>query len=392
MTERYEATVHCERCFRTAQRLTELTTPGPDWCPHCRSHDPDGYEAVILARRPDIAAGRQADDAIALLNRNPSDFLRWPFRDFGLYPAMTPGSVNVFAAGSGIGKTTAMLSMIRRWVAAGVGCYVLPLESQPRTFRVGMLCHALGIHAGQALTGELRRRELEGDATAKAQRDQLKAALRALPNDSQVMDNLYVGSERAITARKLAAAAAHARMLGMQVLIVDHVDHVGDDDERSGNNAIAESKRVLHTALDAALKYDLQVLLTSQLNSSGSRVDRLARFAPPQLEHLLLHTYKVQVAEQIWAGYRPLDPRATPGDLTDARNGRMESWRVLWPGRSGFVNLKMRHDPGTGVHEGGRVILAYDNGVLRERTGTEEAQDEIRSAKRDDPPHPNPDF
>jgi len=385
MTTPFDAYDHCTRCYQRNGLLTTLVVPGPDWCHPCQRADSAQYIETVMRHRPHQAAKDQTDDAIELLNRPVSDFLRWPFQPFAEYPALTPGSVSIFAAGSGIGKTTAMLSMIQRWMAAGVGCYVLPLESKPRTFRVGMLCHEMGIHAGQALTGELQRREAAGDPIAAAQREALKRALKASPDDAVMLQRLYVASERSITATKLMKAASHARALGLDVLIVDHVDHVGDDQEDRPTNAIQESKKVLHMALDAALRYDLKVILTSQLNSSGSRVDRLARFAPPQLEHLLLHTYKVQVAEQIWAAYRPLDPMATPGMLTAARAGTLESWKVLWPNRSGLISLKIRNDIGMSGHEGGRVILAYADGVLRERTDTEIFQDGLREKHTDGP-------
>lgn len=380
--EPFNVYLDCLRCYEQAGRLTQLDNPpGPNWCRSCRTHDPHGYEVAILAKRPDIASERQTADALEALDRPAGDYIRLPFAAFDEpLPAMTPGSVTILAAGSGLGKTTVTTSMVARWMAQRVRCYVLPLEIRAQEWRVGLACHRVGADAGMALTGEYRRREAAGDQDAILTRQQIRAELTRMDSDEATRHTLYVGNERAVNTRTLAKAGEHCAAIGHDVLLVDHIDHVQSDQRGSG---IEESKRVLHTALDIAQQHNLKVVLTSQLNSTGSRQNRLARYAPPQLEHLLLHTFKVQVSEQIWGVFRPLDPIASPADLKAAERGQLEAWRVLWPKRTGLIALKLRH---RGDKEGSQVMLAYDNGTVRDRTSFEIAADAQRLTQRDNQP------
>ena len=382
MTDEFNALEHCTLCAEQG-RLTWLMHMGPDWCPDCQHHDPAGYERV-KALRPQQAVNDQTVEALTLLGRDANQYIPIPFDGCNDLPPMAPGSVSIFAGASGLGKTAVTTSMIDQWVRRGVPCYVLPLETRAHSWRVAFACHRLGIHAGLALSGTLRLREQAGDPTAAKQRTQISDMLTKMASDPALTRDLYVAGQRAINVRALTDACHHAHAIGMRLVIVDHIDHVGDDDGGSASNAIQESKRVLHTALELAQKLDLTLLLTSQLNSRGQSGDRLSRYAPPQLEHLLLHTYKVQVSESIYGIFRPLDPIARPADLKAARAGTAEPSSVLWANRSGLVALKLRH---RGDLEGKRVVLAYDNGRVRDLTSLEASSDRLRvthAADRDE--------
>jgi hypothetical protein len=373
--ETYSAVEHCARCWSLDGYLTPLLSAGPDWCANCVTLDPSGYEHV-KSLRPQQAVNAQTVEALTLLGRDANEYIPLPFASCNELPPMAPGSVSILAAASDLCKTAVSTSMIDHWVAGGVPCYVLPLETRAHSWRVAFACHRLGIHSGLALSGTLRLREQAGDPQAKEQRMQISAMLTQMAGNTTLTRDLYVAGQRAINVRALTDACHHAHALGMRLVIVDHIDHVGDDDQNAMSNAIQESKRVLHTALDLAQKLDLTLLLTSQLNSKGHTQDRLSRYAPPSLEHLLLHTYKVQVSESIYGIFRPLDPLARPSEIKEARAGLLEPKSVLWSGRTGLVALKLRH---RGDLEGKRVILAYDNGRVRDLTPLEQDTDLLRA-------------
>jgi hypothetical protein len=210
MSDAFEPVLHCQRCYELRRQLTELVDRGPGWCADCRTRDPDGYVEQVVRRSPNGAAATQTGDALALMDRRSVDFTRFPFTAFDPFPAMTPGSVTIIGAASGLGKTTVTTSMIDRWVNAGTGCYVVPLETRAHTWRVGLACHRIRVHPGDALTGEYKRREEAGDSEARDTRAAIKRELETMRDDPAILGNLYVAGEPVINVRALTRAAQHA--------------------------------------------------------------------------------------------------------------------------------------------------------------------------------------
>ena len=369
---------HCGRCAE-AGKLTELTHPGPDWCEWCRTSEPDRYARQIVARRPGSAADAQTVDAMQHLERQADAFVTWPYKAMRDLPPLPRGSVNILAAVTGGGKTAVTTSMIHRWVTMGVRCYVLPLEIRAHEWRVRFACHVAGVHPDDALSGRLRLRELAGDDEAKQARLRIKQTLEWMRTDDEMLSNLYIAPERVINTRALTKAFQHAASLGFTMVVVDHIDHVGDDEDgRAEANAIAESKRVLYQAHTLAQDLDVIALLTSQLNEKIYAGDKLSRYKPAQLNHLLLHTYKTQVSTQILSTFRPLDPNLRPDDMKDVMSGKLDPTLALVKGRAGLASIKQRHD---GSMEGNRFILSYDAGRIRDRTDFELEQDNIAGVR-----------
>ncbi len=376
---------HCGRCHELMGLRTELFTPGPDWCPPCQASDPDEYQERVLWKSPDGAAIQQTDAALMHLVRPPDSYVEWPFQAMRMHPSgdmlppLRPGSVNILAAASGLGKTAVTTSMVHAWVRAQTRVYVLPLELRASEWRVKYACHVIGCNPDDAISGKLRLRESRGDLNAKATREQIARILRTLGDDKDAKRDLYIASSRVVNVAALTRACQHAKALGFQIVLVDHIDHVGsDDDSGFSQSAIADSKAVLFAAARLAEDLDLILVLTSQLNEKIYGGNDLARYSVPKLNYLLLHTYKVMVSVQIWGIYRPLDPKVNAEDLKAAQKGELEAYEVLAKGRSGIAALKLRDD---GPKEGYRAILAYEQGRIRDRTDFEIGHDTSPSGR-----------
>lgn len=306
-------------------------------------------------------ARAQVAEASADLDVDPSDIVRWPYPELDAVtgPLGSGGDIWIIGAASGGGKTTFVASTIERWRAQGLRIYVMPLETQPKRFRTYLACMSLGIPPGDALSKRLR---FMPDGEAK--RMSIKAAL-----DEQFkppfVEQVYVDACTAIDVAGLTAGFGRAAAWGANVVIVDHIDHVAGGD---GSSPAADSKRVCHAALELAKKYNILPVLTSQLNMDAMRggSDRLAKYQPPQVNHLWMPGVKTHVATGIVGLFRkvrdPL-PSETKDDYVNtikrARAGDLEPTEVLDPHVMGTVAMKLRN---YGQHEGKRSFLAFERG------------------------------
>jgi hypothetical protein len=330
-------------------------------------------------RAPDTAAVEQTADALDLLNRDPAGYVRWPFADVdALAGPIAPGTVWGIGAASGGGKTTFVASCVRRWIDAGVRVAVLPLEIRPSEWRVHFACLRLGVYPGDMLSGELRLREHAGDLRARETRMAVWAEVERLAKDGTVRERLYLSPDRAVNERSLKAAFAHAADHGFQVVVVDHIDHVGDEHAGASRSELDTSKRVNQAVLEAAQRCDLAGVFTSQLNASRTRgaKDKLAKYAAPVTQDLYLHTFKEHNATGILGLFRPLMPDADPDALSRARAGDRPPADVLEPQTMGVTAMKLRN---YGGREGNRVYLAVEHGQARDRTADEARAWESRS-------------
>lgn len=309
---------------------------------------------------PVVMAQNQVIDAMAHVDRHPDTLVRWPFPDLDdLTGPMGEGEVWFVPAFSGGGKTTFICSSIEEWRQQGKRVYVMPLELQPFRFRTMLACMQTGIHPGDALSGALR-----ADPTRNHERDRLKAALREQTHDAYVKQVL-ISEQRAINVRGLEKGLQEAKAFGANVVIVDHIDHIGGDGKR-GYDA---SEQVNHAALRMAQDNGLLLVFTSQLNMDITRQDRLSKYAAPQVQQVQFPSVKLQVATGMIGLFRPLRaPREdeTPDDyakaIKAARAGTTEAPDMLEPNTMGVVAMKLRN---YGAREGMRVALAVEHGRVK---------------------------
>jgi hypothetical protein len=219
-----------------------------------------------------------------------------------------------------------------------------------------LACAETGTHTGDALSGALR-----ADPNRALERERLKAALRAQVNDAYVA-KVMISEQRAISLRGLEQGLQEAKAFGADVVVVDHIDHIGED----GKQGYDASKAINQAALMMAQDNGLLLVLTSQLNMEITKGDRLAKYAPPMVQHVQFPSVKIQVNTGMIGLYRPLralGPHETPEEyaaaLKKARAGSTDAPDMLEPHTMGVVAMKLRN---YGANEGKHVALAVERG------------------------------
>jgi replicative DNA helicase len=322
-------------------------------------------------RSPSTTALRQTHAALDTLSLPAAAFVRWPYAAVDdLTGPLAPGNVWYVPGASGGGKTTFITGAIDAWITAGTRVAVLPLELQAQDWRTHLAAVRAGVDPGDVRSGALRMREEGGDADAARLLDLVRAKLRAMPMDPTDRWSLYVSPERAVTAKRLERVFREASEHGYQVVVIDHIDHVGGEEGHGGSGSLEESKQVNQALLELAQKYGLVAVAMSQLNASrlkGAK-DRLAKYAVPQTSDMYMHTFKEHVATGVLGLFRPIRPDADPDLVAKARHGDVEPQQVLEPGCMGLVGMKLRN---YGSREGQRRYLALDYGRPRDRTADE---------------------
>lgn len=315
---------------------------------------------------PVVIASDQVTEAMNALDRPADTFLRWPFPTLdAMTGPMAPGNVWFVCAASGGGKTTFVASVIDLWRLAGKRVYVMPLELQPWRFRTYLACMALGVHPGDALSGNLRSMP-DGEAVRAALRAELMAQAKP-PYTEQVM----VDEQRAINILGLERGLQKAKAFGADVVIVDHIDHV-EPDAGASNNGYADAKAVNHAALRMAQDNGMLLVCTSQLNNAivAGGQDHLARYQPPREHHVLMGGKKREVCTGMIGLFRPtraMRPDETPESyaaaVKAARAGTAEPHTALEPHVMGVNAMKLRN---YGHREGQRLKLAFVNGRVED--------------------------
>ena len=187
---------------------------------------------------------------------------------------------------------------------------------------------------------------------------------------------LWVDPVSEINAKELVQAIEDAATWGADDVVVDHIDHIQAKD---GSNLYTESVQVNKLALKLAQEHGIRLVLSSQLNltiAKASGGDKLAKYAPPQVEHVYMGGHKIHVATGMLGLFRPLRDRQ-PGEavrfdgskrvdpyleaIKAARAGTVEPWTVLKPNTMGVVTMKLRNQ-GKDRHEGQRCELGVEHG------------------------------
>lgn len=321
--------------------------------------DADGTSELPVIH-PDVLAADQVVDAMLMLDRREEVFTRWPFPDLdALTGPLAPGDVWFLCAASGGGKTTMVCSTIVRWQRAGRKVYVMPLETKAKAFRVYLACMEAGVHPGDVLSGEYLRYP-----NAKAVRDMLRDTFadQAKP---PFVDQVMVSEQRAITLKGLETGLREAKAFGADVVIVDHIDHIEGGE---GANTWSDAKAISDGALRMAQDNDMLLLFTSQLNTSVSKGDYLAKYMPPRRDHVLFGALKENVCTGMIGLFRPIrKPHAgeTKDEYADAIKaartglGAGSVTDVLEPNTMGVVAMKLRN---YGAREGQKVHLWVEHG------------------------------
>lgn len=381
------------KLFATAKE----TGGGFGTCTKCERHSATSERGLCrvceyVAQYDPVKAGlKQVAQGIKQL-RASDGFVRWPYTTLDHVAGPLPlGQVAYIVAATGIGKTTLSVDMVRRWVTGApmpnatnvkqyvtrpIGVTVLPLETSPHDWRMAFAANMIGVNHGDVF--EMIASFHDGDATHADTLQQLEQAMAVQMTDEILRKHLQIIDDESVTVDNLGRAFALAKAAGHHVVLIDHIDQVGDDeDPLSGRKArgLEAVERVNNAVLQFARAYKMVAICMSQANISvqGDGLNPLMRYRSLELKHVMYSSFKIKNAAQILGVFRPLKPDVTRDEFRLAREGAIDPMEVLHPERMGVNAMKLRH---RGRNEQMKVSLAYVNGRVRDLTALEMSEDQ----------------
>jgi replicative DNA helicase len=295
------------------------------------------------------------DLAYAGLELDARNVRRFRFRPEGLHQIarfLVPGQFWVVAAGTGIGKTTFLLSVADDFLIQGAKVAYLGLEMEPDELATAFACLRAQVPRWVAVEnawGEVPNGE---DKFHRVREHIFAQAVRPLADQLKFLPHRY------ITPAILHEAAAEAHDWGADILIVDHINHVETEGYNDFAKLVKLSKRI-------AEEYSLVNISAAQINRDAVRGGhRLTRWQPMQLHHIQGGGVIEQNAVVVLNPYRPLvtgTDETTKRLIKMAMKGDIEDTSVLQKDRMGVAVLK--HRP-RGDLVGQRTVLRFEHGKL----------------------------
>lgn len=316
----------------------------------------------VLADNDPFMVGQAAIDFAEWLHDLPDEkLIRWPWRAVNeLAGPLVPGRLTYIAAFPGGGKTTFLTHCLYHWLADGRRVLYLPLEADAGEAYARLACLELGISADEALSFRLRQRSDEGDERAAQQLVDLKATYEAMRFRHDLLERLHIVPIEALTLDEFRRALAVAQLRESDLVVVDHVDHV-ENDEGEHADGIAVSNALQSLALKASKGLQIPMVLATQLNSSRVGQDRLAHYRPPSTDWLYNKGKKEQMAANIIGLSRMLDLTKPADWLSEARAGTRSPQEVALPNTMGVTGMKLRYG---GALKEKTVSLRYEHGRI----------------------------
>jgi hypothetical protein len=345
------------------RRNMALVTPDPD-------DNDDADEMGFVARdRAAWDTTEQVGEAVADLDRSPSDFLRFPYPSLdAITGGLAQGDIWFVAAFSGRGKTTLLTSIVDEYIAQGRTVYFMGLESKANEIRTHLACRELTrryydsqgregvkVDGGDVLSGALQHLH----EWAHTRRELVKAI--EMQSTPEMRTRLVIDPARFVNEAGLRTSCKRASKLKSALMVIDHIDHIGG--ESGGAASFEESVRACNAALDAAQEYGMRMLVATQLNNQGVRADPLAGFRPPQPHHVYLGPQKRMIATGMLGLYRPMRAGLDADTMSAAKRGDADIATVLEPNTMGVVCMKNRKQ---GRHEGKKISLGVTHGRVHE--------------------------
>lgn len=248
---------------------------------------------------PLLQVHEQTTGAINDLYRPAEAYHRmpWPALDH-VMGGMPGGEVCYVAAFSSSGKTTFLTSLTDAYFeTTDKRIYFMGLESKPKTLRTHWACKRLGFDAGDILSGEYLKW-----ANAAEVKKRLREEIDS-QNFGDKLDRVHFCPTPSIDAAKIFRAAEQAADMGVDIFIIDHVDHIEGSASRSDYKA---SREVAQAILDIAQRYEFLMMPATQLNNDAVKLNRIALHLPPQPQHIKFGSHKRETATWMLGLYRPL--------------------------------------------------------------------------------------
>lgn len=303
---------------------------------------PDDVEELQRTEYTQSVAEAEVD-MDRFLARPASQFMHYPWRDLDhIVGGMLPGELHYLCAFSGNGKTLFMLSLVQEWLRQGKRIYFLGLETVPKYLLVNLCALREGVHAADVLTGRAFREPGWPD---------VKARLRQAAG--WFMDRpLYLSPVQHVGPREIDLAYRHAKDLGADVLMVDHVDHIAGESGR-----LYEESVLINAKIDQNTKdFNVLTVASSQLNLDAVRGDPLAQYRPPRPEHVKMGNKKRELATSMVGLYRPIRTDVTKDELLAVKGGSKDAISILTPWQMGCSIMKNRK----GGNDGARCLLSTE--------------------------------
>lgn len=233
--------------------------------------DADTFSPFVDRQREALLAMR---GALSIIERPLNAFLWWPWQAMHLLTnSIPPEELWIMAGMSGAGKTTLLMSLADHWARSGIRVAYLGLEMRARHLLVHLCCRRLAldgimVHPGDVLKGKLKPNHPEQLPDAELLTEALRVEAHKYLHEGGFEFLRFVPIEW-LTAANTAKICKQAAALGVQAIIVDHLDQVdGDDASRSEMEQHSQVLKALHYA---TREYGCTVIGGAQMNTDALR-------------------------------------------------------------------------------------------------------------------------
>ena len=247
----------------------------------------EGSVETVLANFPDLKehalgyamgrrVGKNVDDSIEWL-RDATEYPQWFTKGIqNLVGPIEPG-LHVIAAHSGCGKTAFAQNQVRWFERNKIGCEVLPLEVPAK--------RAQAWYAGMC-EGVPRWKFLRKDLLTTSEIDRVRKRIEELREATVVWSSAKNMKAEAVVERLTLTS-----MLGIKVMIVDHLHHVTlEGDTTKGMDEL------VRRLSEKAGELDMQVIAMAQFRKS---LERGAKWRVPDIETIKGASAIVEVSESV---------------------------------------------------------------------------------------------
>ena len=350
---------------RTAKRNCQPGWKGGKHAVYCSKHH------RVASRDPNIVVAGALREAGCDLDIDTKRLATWPWPSLDeMAGPIGPGQVIYMAAFPGNGKTTVIAHCERHWLQQqDLRVFHMPLEATPKEWLTRMICLDMGLNPDDVLSLRLLQRAQSGDVIAIHHRELLRVRFQDILEDPGPYTGLVVEPSDTLSPAQFRESCDAAWDMDCDLVVVDHVDHVGHTEESQGN-AIDVSTRIQHTAKRFARARNVPIVLMTQLNSKAAGGDAMAHYRPPLSDWLWMKGVKDQVGYLIMGIYRPMRTDLDDGFHRELRMGRKTTADIAAPNRIGINLMKGRFH---GSAKDRSVILHYERGLITELASHERA-------------------
>lgn len=308
---------------------------------------------------PDEQTETQIVDAVYRIHEDTSGYPSFPWAELDRVAGrMAPSELWIVAARTQNGKTLFLLNLFDDLVQKqGISTFYIGLEQPPKDMRIKWACMRSNVPVAGALAGkwpdQWGPQEIE-DAKAAIQVEmqrQKSGDLKALARFCEA---------RFINAALLKVWTQWAVDHGSEVIIVDHINRIARDGDKSSFDA---HSHVVTTAKELAVEHNIVMLAASQVGRPNG--DPLQKFTPPALHELRGGGTSEEEANTVLIIYRPLNKEtATPQQQKLVRQGLAEESTLY---TEGLMAIRVAKHRLLGLQKDTTAVLRVEHGRILNR-------------------------